>query len=227
MRVERAGAVVTLVLDRPQARNALSVELMTEVERELAAIAADRTVKVVILGASGPAFSSGHDLKQMRAVPRPRRLRRAVPPVQPHDALDRAAAAAGDRAGAGCGHRGRLSAGGVVRPRGGRGVGPLRDPGRQHRPLLLDADGGAVAQRRAQARDGDAADRRDGRRRGGAAHRAGQSRGARRGSSRHRRASWPRPSPARAATSCASARRRSTASSSSGSRTPTPTPAGS
>ena len=67
VRVERAGAIATLVLDRPQARNALSAELMTEVEQELAAIAADRTVKVVILGASGPAFSSGHDLKQMRA----------------------------------------------------------------------------------------------------------------------------------------------------------------
>ena len=67
MRVERAGAITTLVLDRPQARNALSAELMTEVEQELAAIAADRTIKVVILGASGPAFSSGHDLKQMRA----------------------------------------------------------------------------------------------------------------------------------------------------------------
>lgn len=67
VKVERDGAIATLVLDRPQARNALSVELMTEVERELAAIAADATIKVVILGANGPAFSSGHDLKQMRA----------------------------------------------------------------------------------------------------------------------------------------------------------------
>jgi enoyl-CoA hydratase/carnithine racemase len=67
VRVERDGAVATLVLDRPQARNALSVELMTELERELQAVAADRAIKVVILGAVGPAFSSGHDLKQMRA----------------------------------------------------------------------------------------------------------------------------------------------------------------
>ena len=68
VRVERAGPVLTLVLDRPQARNALSVELMTEIERELATAAADRSIKVLILGATGPAFSSGHDLKQMRAT---------------------------------------------------------------------------------------------------------------------------------------------------------------
>jgi enoyl-CoA hydratase/carnithine racemase len=67
VRVERAGPITTLVLDRPQARNALSAELMGDLEHELAAVAADRTVKVVILGANGPAFSSGHDLKQMRA----------------------------------------------------------------------------------------------------------------------------------------------------------------
>ncbi len=36
----------------------------------------------------------------------------------------------------------------------------LRHAGRRYRAVLLDADGGAVAQRRAQARDGDAADRR-------------------------------------------------------------------
>jgi enoyl-CoA hydratase/carnithine racemase len=67
VRSERHGAIATLTLDRSQARNALSVELMTELERCLAAIAADRAVKVVILGASGPAFCSGHDLKEMRA----------------------------------------------------------------------------------------------------------------------------------------------------------------
>jgi enoyl-CoA hydratase/carnithine racemase len=67
VRVERDGAIATLVLDRPQARNALSAELMTELEGELRTLGADRAVKVVILGAVGPAFSSGHDLKQMRA----------------------------------------------------------------------------------------------------------------------------------------------------------------
>ncbi|HVR28995.1 MAG TPA: enoyl-CoA hydratase-related protein, partial [Thermoanaerobaculia bacterium] len=67
VRIERSGAVALLTLDRPQARNALSSELMTELEQRLGDMAADRTIKVVVLGAVGTAFSSGHDLKEMRA----------------------------------------------------------------------------------------------------------------------------------------------------------------
>jgi enoyl-CoA hydratase/carnithine racemase len=40
---------------------------MGELERRLGEAASDRAIKVVILGAVGPAFSSGHDLKEMRA----------------------------------------------------------------------------------------------------------------------------------------------------------------
>lgn len=60
--------VATLTLNRPAARNALSVALMTEMEAALAAIAADRSVKVLILAANGPAFCAGHDLKEMRSL---------------------------------------------------------------------------------------------------------------------------------------------------------------
>jgi enoyl-CoA hydratase/carnithine racemase len=67
VRRERSGAVAVLTLDRPQARNALSIELMGELEQNLGAVAADRSIKAVILGAAGPAFCSGHDLKEMRA----------------------------------------------------------------------------------------------------------------------------------------------------------------
>ena len=52
----------------------------------------------------------------------------------------------------------------------------LLHAGRQHRPVLLDADGGAVAQRLAQAGDGDAADRRDDRRGDRQGFRPGQPR---------------------------------------------------
>lgn len=62
------GGIATLTLNRPQARNALSVALMTELDRALAEISADRSVKVVILAANGPVFCSGHDLKEMRAL---------------------------------------------------------------------------------------------------------------------------------------------------------------
>lgn len=63
-----AGGVATLTLNRPQARNALSEALIDALARELDAIADDRTVKAVIVtGAPGPCFSSGHDLKEITA----------------------------------------------------------------------------------------------------------------------------------------------------------------
>jgi enoyl-CoA hydratase/carnithine racemase len=60
--------VATVTLNRPQARNALSVAMMTEIEAALARIAADRSIKVVVLAANGPGFCAGHDLKEMRGL---------------------------------------------------------------------------------------------------------------------------------------------------------------
>ena len=64
-----AEGIATLTLNRPAQRNALARELMTACEQELASIAKDRSVRVVILAANGPAFCAGHDLKEMRANP--------------------------------------------------------------------------------------------------------------------------------------------------------------
>ncbi|MBU2089139.1 MAG: enoyl-CoA hydratase [Alphaproteobacteria bacterium] len=64
-----SGGIARLILNRPQQRNALSVGLMAALIDELAAISADASVKVVVLGANGPAFCAGHDLKEMRANP--------------------------------------------------------------------------------------------------------------------------------------------------------------
>lgn len=61
--------VCTLTLNRPQARNALSVALMTALQSELDAIRDDRGVRAVVIAANGPAFCAGHDLKEMRANP--------------------------------------------------------------------------------------------------------------------------------------------------------------
>ncbi len=61
--------VATLTMNRPQARNALSMALMRALQEALDAIAGDSSVKVVVLAASGPAFCAGHDLKEMRAAP--------------------------------------------------------------------------------------------------------------------------------------------------------------
>ena len=64
-----SDAITTLTLNRPDARNALSMGLMEALDGELAAIAGDKTVKVVILAANGPAFCAGHDLRELRATP--------------------------------------------------------------------------------------------------------------------------------------------------------------
>jgi enoyl-CoA hydratase/carnithine racemase len=64
-----ADGICTLTMNRPKARNALSVGLMTALQTELDAIAEDDSVKVVVLAASGPAFCAGHDLKEVRANP--------------------------------------------------------------------------------------------------------------------------------------------------------------
>ena len=64
-----AGAVARLVMNRPEARNALSVALMGALREELDALARDTDIRAVIIAGNGPAFCAGHDLKEMRANP--------------------------------------------------------------------------------------------------------------------------------------------------------------
>ena len=61
--------IVTLTLNRPAVRNALSMGLMQALDAELTAIAIDPAVKVVIIAANGPAFCAGHDLREIRTTP--------------------------------------------------------------------------------------------------------------------------------------------------------------
>jgi enoyl-CoA hydratase/carnithine racemase len=63
--VEMSGPVARLTLNRPARRNALSVALLTELERALATAAADRAARVIVLAGNGPAFCAGHDLGEM------------------------------------------------------------------------------------------------------------------------------------------------------------------
>lgn len=65
VRTSRDGTVLTLTLNRPQARNALSEGLMAALQAALDAAGHDSTTRVVIIAANGPAFSAGHDLKEM------------------------------------------------------------------------------------------------------------------------------------------------------------------
>src|SRR5437773_6547932 len=62
---ERVGHLAVVTLNRPERRNALSLELMQELIRALDAIGKDRDLRVVILAAAGKVFSSGHDLSEM------------------------------------------------------------------------------------------------------------------------------------------------------------------
>jgi enoyl-CoA hydratase/carnithine racemase len=64
-----ARGVVTLMLNRPAAFNALSEGMLSALQAELDAVEADATARVVVLAAAGKAFCAGHDLKQMRAEP--------------------------------------------------------------------------------------------------------------------------------------------------------------
>jgi enoyl-CoA hydratase/carnithine racemase len=68
LRQDDAG-IATLTLNRPQARNALSMALMDELLAAFTAFAGDTNVRVVILAGSGPGFCSGHDLKELRSRP--------------------------------------------------------------------------------------------------------------------------------------------------------------
>ena len=64
-----SDAITTLTLNRPAARNALSIGLMEALDSALLSIAEDPSVKVVIIAANGPAFCAGHDLREIRATP--------------------------------------------------------------------------------------------------------------------------------------------------------------
>lgn len=63
--VEDVLPAVLVTLNRPEQRNALSTPLMQELTAELERHSARPEVRVVILRANGPAFSAGHDLKEL------------------------------------------------------------------------------------------------------------------------------------------------------------------
>ncbi len=64
LRVEIDGPVATLTLDRPAALNALTVSVKVGLREALESIAADRSVRAVILTGAGRAFCAGQDLAE-------------------------------------------------------------------------------------------------------------------------------------------------------------------
>ena len=64
---EDKGPIAVLTLNRPQVRNTLSEAMLAALTRELTTLAGERAIRVVLLTAKGPAFSGGHDLKELTA----------------------------------------------------------------------------------------------------------------------------------------------------------------
>jgi len=69
LRADTPDGVATLTLNRPSARNALSLGLMQALDNALVAIAREPAIRVVVIAAAGPAFCAGHDLREIRASP--------------------------------------------------------------------------------------------------------------------------------------------------------------
>jgi enoyl-CoA hydratase/carnithine racemase len=59
------GPAVRVTLNRPEKRNALSLELMQELVAVLGRASAEPEARAIVLEAAGPAFSAGHDLSEM------------------------------------------------------------------------------------------------------------------------------------------------------------------
>jgi enoyl-CoA hydratase/carnithine racemase len=62
---EAIGDIAVLTLNRPAARNSLSEGLLGELHAALDAIRDDKDVRAVVIAANGPAFSAGHDMKEL------------------------------------------------------------------------------------------------------------------------------------------------------------------
>lgn len=59
--------IAELTLDRPHARNGLSLVLLGALDAAVARLGADARIQAIVLSAAGPVFCSGHDLKEITA----------------------------------------------------------------------------------------------------------------------------------------------------------------
>jgi enoyl-CoA hydratase len=68
LKLEVAGAVATLSIDRPQARNALALQTMAELDEALDTVRTERARVLVIRGAGDKAFCAGGDIKELEQM---------------------------------------------------------------------------------------------------------------------------------------------------------------
>ena len=67
IKIDEQDGVAILTLDRPAQRNSLSEAMIAELHGAVDRLSIDHTVKAVVIAANGPAFSAGHDLKELTA----------------------------------------------------------------------------------------------------------------------------------------------------------------
>ena len=82
LKYEIKGSVAWLTLNRPKVMNALNLEIITALEKQLPAIARDESIRILVITGSGSAFCAGADLREVLAG-------NELPPGEP-DFLDRA-----------------------------------------------------------------------------------------------------------------------------------------
>ncbi len=63
--IERDGEIAVVSMSRPEKRNALSLQMMRELDEALALLGEERKTRVIVLRGEGPAFSAGHDLREL------------------------------------------------------------------------------------------------------------------------------------------------------------------
>ncbi|WP_025036651.1 enoyl-CoA hydratase [Bradyrhizobium sp. DOA9] len=64
---ETVGPIAIMTLNRPAARNSLSKAMIASLHAALGEIGDDKAIRGVVIAANGPAFSAGHDMKELTA----------------------------------------------------------------------------------------------------------------------------------------------------------------
>ncbi len=64
--IEHEEGLLTITMNRPEKRNALSTAMMSELMAELRRAGERKDVRAVIIAGNGPAFSAGHDLDELK-----------------------------------------------------------------------------------------------------------------------------------------------------------------
>ena len=65
--INNNNGICTITMNRPAKRNALSRNLLGDLQDAFNLISNNNTIKVIVLAANGPVFSSGHDLKEVQS----------------------------------------------------------------------------------------------------------------------------------------------------------------